>query len=273
MRVLVCLVLGMASALAWAENAEMSFGAMGDGPYSPAEWPVFARQIYDEGADERTDFLIFLGDIVRGVDELPEWYYSGVAGLMKSSRIPMYVVVGDNEWNDLIDPDKHFALWRKYFERMYESFPERPFTHAQMKQPDNFAFVHKGVLVIGLNLPGGTIQDADEWKRRHVHNVEWVNQCLEAYGDEVRAMVVCAQATPKLKHETFFGPFTKLVKDWGKPTLYIHGDGHTYEVHPEWRANNITRVQVDQVGKADPLMVTVTTDKDEPFRFDRRLEE
>lgn len=273
MRVWIGLMLCLGACVAVVEDLEMSFGAMGDGPYSPAEWPVFAKQIYDEGDDPRTDFLIFLGDIVRGVDELPEWYYSSVSALMKNSRVPMYCVVGDNEWNDLINPDKHFALWRKYFEAIHENFPDRPLTHTQLKQPDNFAFVHKGVLVIGLNLPGGTIHDPDEWKRRHAHNAEWVDQCIEAYGDDVRAMVVGAQATPALKHERFFGPFTKLVKAWGKPALYLHGDGHTYEVHPQWRAQNLTRVQVDQVGKAGPLMVTVTTDAEEPFKFDRRLQE
>lgn len=33
---------------------------------------------------------------------------------------------------------------------------------------------------------------------------------------------------------------------------------------------NLTRVQVKQAGKAGPLIVTVTLDGDEAFKFDRR---
>jgi hypothetical protein len=52
--------------------------------------------------------------------------------------------------------------------------------------------------------------------------------------------------------------------------MYLHGDGHKYEVEPGWRLPNVTRVQVDQVEKARPLLITVG-EGPQPFSFDRRL--
>jgi hypothetical protein len=62
----------------------------------------------------------------------------------------------------------------------------------------------------------------------------------------------------------------KRLERWDKPVLYLHGDGHRWIKDRPFGAENILRVQVDQGGIAPPLKVTVTTDTDEPFEFDRR---
>jgi hypothetical protein len=255
------------------EQQPLSFAAIGDGPYAPEEWPLLAEQIVTESNNPDSAFVVHLGDITHGTDVLPEWYYIGVAGLLKISQKPVYVVIGDNEWNDLNDPATGWRLWRKHFEGFHRNFEGTRDTITQPAQPDNFAFVRNGVLIIGLNIVGGRIHDPAEWARRHANDLAWVNECLDIYGDDVRAMVVCAQANPgdPEKHGDFFDPFAERVAVFGKPVLYLHGDGHNYEHQSPWRVPNLVRVQIDSIGKNPPLLVTVTTNPDEPFLFDRRL--
>jgi len=255
------------------QQQPLSFAAIGDGPYAPEEWPVLAEQLVTESNDPDSAFIVHLGDITHGTDVLPEWYYIGVAGLLKISRKPVYVVIGDNEWNDLDDPATGWRLWRKHFEGFHRNFEGTRDTITQPAQPDNFAFVRNGVLIVGLNIVGGRIHDQAEWTRRHANDLAWVNECLDLYGDDVRAMVVCAQANPgnPEKHGDFFDPFVERVAAFGKPVLYLHGDGHEYEYQSPWRAPNLIRVQIDRIGINPPLLVTVTTNPDKPFLFNRRI--
>lgn len=254
-------------------DVPLSFGAMGDGPRGNDEWPEFARQIAAESDDPQSAFLIHLGDICSGTEALPEWYYIGVAGLLKTSRKPVYVVIGDNEWNDLEDPAIGWGYWLKHLERFHRHFDNAPATVTQAEQAGNFAFVKNRVLIIGLTLVGGNVHDEEEWSRRHAHNLAWVDECLERFGPDVRAAVVCAQAgLNSEKHGDFLAPFVKRVQAFEKPVLYLHGDGHVYEREASWRVPNLTRVQVDKVGTNPPLLVTVTVNPDEPFTFDRRIE-
>jgi len=92
----------------------------------------------------------------------------------------------------------------------------------------------------------------------------------EDHGPEVGAAVISGHANPSGKHAPFVIPFRAAADAFGKPVLYIHGDGHIWTHDHPWPATNILRVQVDSGGKADPVEVTVdTTLEGEPFIFDR----
>ncbi len=270
---LLALMVFTVAAQAEEGDAPLSFGAMGDGPRESSEWPEFARQIAAESDDPRSMFLVHLGDICKGTKALPEWHYIGVAALLKTSRKPVYVVIGDNEWNDLEDPAIGWDYWLKHFGRFYRHFDNAPATVTQPEQTGNFAFVKNRVLVIGLTLVGGTVHDEEEWKRRDADNLAWVNECLDRFGPGVQAAVVCAQAAPSnRKHGGFTAQFVKSVEAFEKPVLYVHGDGHVYRLDLAWRAPNLTKVQVDRGATNPPLLITVTANSDKPFTFDRRIE-
>jgi hypothetical protein len=253
-------------------HAPVSFAAMGDGPRGNDQWPLMAEQIFAENADPRSSFIVHLGDITSGTATLPESWYVGVAGMLKTSEMPVYIVIGDNEWNDLQNPAIGWALWRKHLENIHRHFPNAAETVNQPEQPDNFAFTQDGVLFIGINVVGGTVHDPAEWTRRHGHNLKWVDECFLRFGDDVRAAVVLGQARPSPeRHGDFFERFAARVAAFEKPVLYLHGDGHTYLVDAPWKVPNLVRSQVDSVGKNPPLLVTVHTDTVVPFTFDRRL--
>jgi hypothetical protein len=125
------------------------------------------------------------------------------------------------------------------------------------------------VLLVGLNLTGGRIHDKAEWARRLQDDADWVKDSMTKWKKDVRACVVMAQAMPMKEHEPFFKSFTAHCKEFDKPVLYLHADGHVWQVQKKWRAPNLTRVQTDMMGTAPPVLVTVTDDA--TFLFDRRL--
>ncbi len=250
----------------------VSFGAMGDGPREGDDWPRLAQQVFEEGQDKDTSLLLHLGDITRGTDVLPEWYYAGVATVLKSCKNPVYIVPGDNEWNDLDTPADGWALWTQYFQKFETHWSGRAVqTQHQDEHPANLVFQEGHVLFIGLNLVGGAVHDRAEWKARHALCVQWVEKQLNSADDSVSAVVVFAQAALGPKHWDFSRTFFPLVEKFEKPVMFLHGDHHNFQWEPGFQVPNLLRVQVDQVTNAPPLKITVAESGDMPFSYDRRL--
>jgi hypothetical protein len=264
-------IVALAAFVLRAAAEPLVFSATGCGPYTPAEEPLLASYVDEVSGDGKSEFLVHLGDIVTGKKkDWPESQYIKVADILKKSKTPVFIVPGDNEWNDLNDPDLGWRFWTKHFTDFEKNFPKSPALDRQTVRRENFALATKGVLVLGINLVGGRVHDPKEWKTRHAQNNQWVKEQLTKHGDNVRAMVVLAQAEPNATHDSFFRPFVEQVKAWGKPTLYLHADGHKWEVHRHWRADNLLRVQTDMIGANPPVIVTVGDDPNEPFQFERR---
>lgn len=250
----------------------LTFSATGCGPYKPDEYALLEKYLKLAGDDKQSEFFIHLGDIVSSSKKnWPESEYEKVAGILKKSTIPTFVVLGDNEYNDLDNPADGLKFWRKHFLHFDKQFKYPWKVERQEKRDENFAWTHKGVLLVGINLPGGRVHDKKEWATRLQDDADWVKDCFAKWKKDVRAAVVMAQATPVKDHELFVKQFAEECKQFEKPVLYLHADGHVWEVHKKWRAPNLLRVQTDMIGKAPPVLVTVTDDAKEPFVFDRRL--
>ncbi|MCI0684677.1 MAG: hypothetical protein L0Y71_21480 [Gemmataceae bacterium] len=254
-----------------AGAAPLVFSATGCGPYNLEEERLLERHVAMVSSDRASEFLVHLGDVVPGSKKAwPESQYAKVAAILKTSRIPVLVVPGDNEWNDLSQPDIGWKHWSKHFLNFERHFSRAPKLAKQPGRPENFAWTSKGVLLVGLNLVGGRVHDQEEWETRMRHDADWVQQQLAVHGAKVRALVVFAQAMPSPDHEPFFRAFVAACKEFKKPVLYLHADGHIWQLEKGWRAPNLWRVQTDQLGRNPPVQVTVTDDPDEPFEFERR---
>ncbi len=246
------------------------FSAMGDVPYTPAEDELLPRQIAELPA--RSEFAVHVGDIKKGASvPCTEEVYQKVAGMLAKSTPRLFIIPGDNEWNDCTDPDEGWQNWVKHFQRFDERWSPSFPVFRQLEREENFSFVRGGVLFIAINVVGGRVHDADEWKHRHAQNLEWVRRNLRRFGKEVASVVVFGHANPNPKrHGDFFEPFVEEALRFEKPILYLHGDGHRWIHDRPFAAKNLLRVQVDAGGIAPPVMVTITDDPVDPFVFDRR---
>ena len=86
----------------------------------------------------------------------------------------------------------------------------------------------------------------------------------------MRGAVIFAQARPTGSRALFFDHFVSTAGAFGKPVLYLHGDGHSWKHDNPFSEPNILRVQVPR-GTANnpPIQVTVTLDDQNMFLFER----
>ena len=251
-----------------APVGRVTFYAMGDVPYAPAEDKLLPQQVTDIPDD--AEFVIHVGDIKSGGAPCDESVYIKVAGMLSRSAAPVFIIPGDNEWNDCTEPAQAWTYWNRHFMRFDSNWQHGFPLFRQLEHEENFSFVRNGVLFVGLNVVGGTVLDADEWKQRHADGINWIQRNLRKFGDDIGSMVVFGHAQLISKHDDFIAAFCATAESFGKPVLYLHGDGHKWKHDHPFEAKNILRVQVDQGGSAPPLKVTVTDDSSKPFQFDRR---
>jgi arylsulfatase A-like enzyme len=247
----------------------VSFSVMGDAPYIPFEDDIIAT--YIRRLPKAAQFLIHVGDIKRGLAPCDEEVYRNVAAIMKKAKVPVFMLPGDNEWNDCPDPDAAWKLWVKYWMRFHENWDHKIKVEHQKVREENVSFVHEGVLFLGLNVVGGRKHNAAEWQLRHAQSLDWVRKNF--YREDIKSAVVFLHAAPAPNHEDFFTPFVLEALQFKRPILLIHGDGHVWKHDQPWPAKNIQRVQVDRGGIAPPVFVQVTKDPVNPFYLDRRLAE
>ena len=249
----------------WVEaNEPIIFSVVGDVPYGTNEIPEFQQQIDQHDLYSPSEFLTHVGDIKSGSEACTADRYSVVADILKSSQVPCYIVPGDNETTDCSNPSTGMSLWNQYFLRIDQNWPCSPTTERQSGRQENFAFVRKGMLFVGINLVGGSnstsIMEDD---------ADWVVLQLQSKASQVRGAVIFSQAGPGSNHSTFFNPFVTAAQSFGKPILFIHGDGHSWIQDHPFSASNILRVQVENGASEQPLQVTATLDNQNLFQLKR----
>jgi predicted phosphodiesterase len=257
-----------------AGAGSVTFVAMGCGPYTAADAEALPGLLARENARGGAAFMVHCGDIVSGERaERAEEEYALVARLLHDGNsTPTFIVPGDNEWNDLDDPDAGWANWERHFLGFHQRW-EHPFdVERQTGRTENFAFLHEGVLFVGLNVVGGHVHDPDEWSRRLDDDAAWLVAQVAARGDGARALVVFAQASPNVFDGRLLQPLRQVAREFARPVLYLHADGHSWLVERgEWEPN-LTRVQLDKLTpETPPIRVTITDDPSIPFLFDRRF--
>lgn len=247
----------------------VTFYAMGDVPYAPDEDLLLPQQIAELPPDG--EFAVHVGDIKAGAPPCDESVYIKVSGMLSQAAMPVFIIPGDNEWNDCTDPTQAWVFWRRHFMRFERHWEHQVPLFRQLEREENFSFVRNGVLFVGLNIVGGRVHDHAEWKRRHAEGLDWVRRNLRRFSSEISSLVVFGHAKPVAVHNDFFDPFSEEATEFGKPVLYLHGDGHRWIHDRPFSAPNILRVEVDQGGIASPVKVTVTDHATTPFLFDRRV--
>ena len=254
-----------------AARTLLTFCAMGDVPYTAPDDALLPTQIAD--LPKQAEFIVHVGDIKNGKTPCDEAIYVKVAGMLAKSAKPVFIIPGDNEWNDCTDPAQAWVFWEKHFTRFDQRWRHDFRVFRQLDREENFSFVQGGVLVLGLNIVGGRVHDAAEWKKRHAQDLDWTRRNLRQFGASVSSVIIFGHARPNKNHKEFFDELSNDATEFKKPILYLHGDGHRWIKDRPFAAKNILRIQVDQGGIASPLLVKVTDHESEPFRFDRRERE
>jgi hypothetical protein len=198
-------------------------------------------------------------------------------------------IAGDNEWNDCPNFEDGKKYWKSEFnefeqQQQWKNLSSKFNVFHPPNRMENFRFEHKGILFIGLNIVGGTVQNKTEWKERLSENFRWVSFIIQNYQKAmIKAkkggrIVVFGHANPTSNHDEFFVPFRMFVQSQLKnsiPILYIHGDKHQWIYEPNYLGQkSMLRISLVGQAKEPPLKVVVTlsstTKTDDVFTFDRQ---
>ncbi|MCG8606740.1 DNRLRE domain-containing protein [bacterium] len=261
-------LLGLVT-LASADDQKLVFSVIGDIPYSKKEYKILLRHVEQHNKYSRAEFLVHVGDIRGTRAKCKESEYEQVASALLGLHVPALIVPGDNEWVDCKKPEVAWAYWTKNFIDFEKNFCGAPNVERQSQRPENFAFVKKGVLMIGINMVAGRNYDSKGKKVRLKDNAAWVKHQFDLHKDNVRAAVVFGHAL-RGSDGGFQTPFKKHVKAFGKPVAYIKGDDHSYSVKEKFLVKNLTKVVVKKGASGLPLEVTVTLDEKDPFKFNKK---
>lgn len=250
----------------------ISFAILGDVPYSAAGEQHLARDLRVLADESDVEFIVHLGDIKTGRTPCVAAVYESVAALLRTAAQPLFIIPGDNEWNDCADPDFGWQLWTKSFTRFEQAWKPPFEVRRQPGREENFAFERRGVMFVGVNVVGGRLRDGDEWQRRHEDNLRWIDEQLSRRGAGATHAVIFGHAEPRPYHGDFFTRLEGMARVFDRPVLYAHGDGHRWRVGRLVRDGHVDVVQVDDGNRAPPVKVTITTNPRRPFVFDRRLD-
>ena len=251
-----------------------TFYIMADAPYSNYErYNLMPTHIAE--LDDDVEFLVHLGDLqYAAVDKCREGAYDEARTIMEKSRIPTFILPGDNDINDCNSMSHGEEMWTKYFALFDKGYDHSFDVSRWGKLDESFSFIHKEVLFLGLNIIGGKPASNSEKSMRHSQHLERISTIMNDQLDDFKVVVLLAHAEPGSYHRDFFGGdsgFISMIKEMGKPTIHFHGDLHAYyEREGEYGFDNYMRISLDGESSAPPILVTIDTSKKNPVKFDRR---
>jgi Calcineurin-like phosphoesterase len=266
------------------------FYTHGDVPYSAAQTVKLEAQMRNIPSD--AEFIVFVGDLRQaGVNitcQLSE--YQKVATLFRLSPVPVFVIIGDNDASDCPNMAEGLQYWNQEF----LNFESRYWTHnfvirRQDGYPDNFAFIHKNNLFVGLNIIGGITRDQTEWEVRLSAEALWTIDLIREYrqllnqtfhGTAVGRVVLFGHADPGSRHAPFFQPISSFIKNELQnsiPIVYINGDKHEWTYTPNFYGRS-SWLRIGVTGLAAEPLLKVMVDgngtsinPEQAFVIDRRL--
>lgn len=172
----------------------------------------------------------------------------------------------DNEYQDCPNFNEGWRSWKRVFAGFHNRW-DTPFRVRQdSNRPENFYFVHKRVLYIGLNIVGGSNDDAREWRDRLTYQWHWTKGLLNKFlpSRDAASVVIIGHADPREDdHKRFFGPLKDYIRNnSGTPFLYLNGDRHYFERNKNFYGQrNFHRIMVEGGRNERPLRMELSVPK------------
>ena len=212
-------------------HEEVIFYVTANLPFTPDEESQLKHN-FATISESDAHFLVHLGNIHNSdVTACESTTYTRVADMMEdASTLPIFIIPGEEDWNDCDDPDSAWDAWISTFELYNQRWDltsvvdgDALTVFREKNQLENWAFVVKGVLFVGVHVVNGIVPDTNEFRHRNKLNMQWIKGMSKQHEAAIRAVVVCGNAQPG--HSTnagFFAGMDLFWRDYSKPTLYVH---------------------------------------------------
>jgi len=260
------LAVALVPAPASGQGEPVTFSATGDYPYGGSELADLQQHMDLHNLYSPSDFFVHVGDINAGTETCRESRSIDVRDELIRLAVPAFCLVGDNEWTDCSNPDQAWVWYETYLANLDQYFCYPWQVERQAVRDENWAFVHKGVLFAGINIPNG---DGGNKAERLQDDADWVDFQMVDKKSQVRAAVIFGHTGPGGSHDLFFNQFEQSSATFGKPVLYIMGDKHSWQYDNPFSEPNMRRIIVERGGVEQPVQVTVTMATSTPWNIVR----
>lgn len=155
------------------------FYVVADSPYSTADASRLLYQMQHIPVD--ADFVVHLGDIrdAAGHPICRLIQYRSVSDILRNSWAPVFITLGDNDWNDCPNPSQGLSYWKREFLYFYEKYWNIGFNVNNMPgRPENLSFVLKNTLFFVVDMPGSVPLNEADWAQQLTDEVEWSWSCF-----------------------------------------------------------------------------------------------
>lgn len=276
------LIFSMLLYTAFASSAaDFSFALWGDMPYGKNNDARQTQAVIDSINASDVAFSIFDGDFKDGSSTCHDALYTQTFNTFNAMHKPLVYVPGDNEWTDChrtnnggFNAIERLTLIRRTFFGSSESLGQKKIQLAQQgKVGDQFSentrFEHKGVVFVGMNVPGSnnnlvmspkecthkssrTKADCDaanaEFIERDNANIEWLKTAFTtAKSKSARGLVVVIQANPGFDlsetwpldestlpeysgYRHWMSALVEQTENFSGQVLLVHGDDHFFKI-------------------------------------------
>ncbi|SVC97649.1 uncharacterized protein METZ01_LOCUS350503, partial [marine metagenome] len=153
MKLIGILLLTILPQVSTAVQKQLTFAVMGDVPYSAPEYLRLKGQLKQLPKPVR--FVMHVGDIKPGTGPCVETIYTSLAAILRQSPKPLFILPGDNEWNDCEFPKNGWKFWRKHLALFDQQFKHGLRVSRQKKRSENIVWLKNEILFVGLTLVGG----------------------------------------------------------------------------------------------------------------------
>lgn len=175
---------------------------------------------------------------------------------------------------DCPNPELALDYWNQYFLNFETKYWNDPVWDVKRQFPnfgENFVFLQREVLFVGINLVGGVVHDQAEWDARHAANLLWIERAASNYDGSYNTMVVFAHSDPNIQiNQNFFQDFFPMVESFDENVIFIHRNLGIDTWNRESGYNGIKNLDVVSVeGSKWPPMWVQIDPTDGSFRLDQ----
>ena len=240
-------------------GAPVTFYVTSDVPYDTAGEDKLVKDLAVLPGD--AEFAMHLGNIQdAGATFCPSSSYSGVASMLQKSPVPLFMMPGAEDWVNCPDQEKSLQRWRDSFVRFDEKKGHAFKVFRDKEHPEAFAFLHSGVLFVGLHLVSGPVGDHDAWELREKEMVSFYFGMTNLNKEQFRAIVILGNARPGPQQEEFFSSIFSSFKKVKVPVAYVHansGRGQIGVYSPFDNQPNLVGIEIENGNENPPLKITV----------------
>lgn len=246
-------------------SPEVVFYVTSDSPYDSSEEQKLSADLQ---VMSDAEFVVHLGNIQdSSVTLCSESRYGRVKDVLMQSPVPMFILPGEEDWNNCPNPENAWETWETTFEAFESNFDHNFIVSRQMRRKENFAFLYKNVLFMGFHLVGGRVHDGDDWDARLQDNINWMESMVTMNQESFRYIVMMGNARPGPQQRMFFDRLSAFLGPYDLPIIYVHansGVGGVMKYDLFGGDKGIEALQIEDGGVNPPLRISIF-DGEAPF--------